>query len=92
MKALAVALLALALPATASADNTPLGPATLMSEFTETSWIPEGPVIGVLVGAKVTVAPGGQAGMVRVLFRQLVRRSSKIIWYSLSIQLTARPV
>src|SRR4029453_15234785 len=33
-----------------------------------------------------------QARIVRVLSRPLVRRSSKIIWYSVSVQLAAGPV
>jgi hypothetical protein len=63
--AAAIGLAALAFPAAASADTTPAGPATLLSRWT-------GPVTAegrppeVLVGAKVEVAAGGQAGIVRI--------------------------
>ena len=67
---LVAAALVVALPATApAAELTPDGPATLMSEWTGaitaigTTWP------GVLVAARVNVAEGGRAGIVRIRAR-----------------------
>jgi hypothetical protein len=71
MKGLLVAAVASAAvvgPATAAADTTPAGPATLLSRWTGPVTA-EGRMPEVLVGAKVEVAAGGQAGIVRIRAR-----------------------
>ncbi|MDA0183281.1 gp58-like family protein [Solirubrobacter phytolaccae] len=52
-------------PASASADNTPAGPATLLNQWRGASTL-EGRPPAVLVGAEVQVAAGGQAGTIRI--------------------------
>src|SRR5688572_988277 len=49
----------------AAADTTPAGPATLLSQWLGASTM-EGRPPEVLVAADITVAPGGQAGTIRV--------------------------
>src|SRR5690349_18842263 len=71
MRGLLIAALAsaAAVPATAAADNTPPGPATVMSVYTGVHTLEGAIWPGVLVGAKVTVAAGGEGGMVRIRAR-----------------------
>jgi len=61
----AAALVAAVLPASASAENTPAGPATLINRWSGPTTL-EGRGPEVLVGASIAVAPGGQAGMIRI--------------------------
>lgn len=53
------------LPASASAENTPAGSATLVNQWLGASTA-EGRGPEVLVAAEITVGPGGQAGTIRV--------------------------